>query len=531
MIDYSQWPRKKFLVKSLKLDNENPRLSGFGSNKPTQNQVVEYMLEYEKVIQLAKDISKMGFLPNEEPIVFKENNKYIVVEGNRRVTACKVLVDPELIPKKSSKNAVVKRLLKEFNSDYVKSLSVIIAPSREAADTLIVNRHTDGSAIERWDKTKQDRFFYHKFNDGMSIDEIALKFNLPRGAIKDSLTRFNIFEELQQLDLTGDEKMALADETKFSITNIERVYKSKQGKSFLGVEVDSKGNLVHMLPRAEYKKRLGKLATDAVVGLLNSRTYGDEKLQTHYLSKFDSDPDLNLTINPSKIFESEYNDVPEQAVEQASIEEPVSPVTHWITPNTTAPSNKLIPAAAHHWRTGNVRIDRIFKELRDANLNDQFNATVILFRSYLDMIFYQYLNKHSEIHELIKVEQQKINEENAKKLERGKKYLIGLGVLEENIDETDLKKVLGIKTGVPSAWVPSLRQMLGHLTSSNTILSDVKLKQALIGYIKGHEDYLGHNDLNLLVHNEYYTKTKVELKKTWENLYPVLSFINENSQG
>ncbi|WP_431293409.1 ParB/Srx family N-terminal domain-containing protein [Pedobacter sp. P26] len=101
MIDYSQWQRKKLQVKSLKLDDENPRLSGFGSSKPTQNQVVEYMLEYEKVIQLAKDIAKMGFLPNEEPIVFKENNRYVVVEGNRRVTACKVLVDPDLIPKKT----------------------------------------------------------------------------------------------------------------------------------------------------------------------------------------------------------------------------------------------------------------------------------------------------------------------------------------------------------------------------------------------------------------------------------------------
>lgn len=529
MIDYSKWARKKILVKSLQLDDENPRLSGFGSSKPSQNQVVEYMLEYEKIIQLAKDIAKLGFLPNEEPIVFKENNKYVVVEGNRRVTACKVLVDPELIPKKSSKHTIVKRLLNEFNSDYVRILTVIIAPNRESADTLIVNRHTDGSAVEKWDKTKQDRFFNHKSNDGMSIDEIAAKFNLPRGAIKDSLTRYNIFEELQQLELTDDDKTALADETKFSITNIERVYKSKHGKNFLGIEVDSKGSLIHNLPKEEYRKRLGKLAADAVSGLLNSRTYGDEKLQTQYLSKFDLDSDLNLAIRPSKLFELEYNDNEQRGAEQVTAIETERLVGLPKTLSTTAPSNKLVPPIAYSWRSGNIRIDKVFKELREANLNEQFNATAILFRSYLDMIVYQYLYKHNEIHELIKLEQQKIDEENSKKTEKGKKYLLGLGILENDINESDFKKILGIKTGVSSAWVPSLRQMLGHLTSSDALLPDVKLKQALIGYVKGHEDYLGHNDLNLLVHNEYYTQTKVELKKTWEKLYPILRFINENS--
>ncbi|WP_431293410.1 hypothetical protein [Pedobacter sp. P26] len=195
----------------------------------------------------------------------------------------------------------------------------------------------------------------------MSIDEIAAKFNLPRGAIKDSLTRYNIFEELQELELKEEDKLALADETKFSITNIERVYKSKHGKSFLGIEVDSKGKLVHSLPKEEYRKRLGKLASDAVRGFLNSRTYGDDKLQAQYLSKFDKDPDLNLAIQPSKTFEMEYND-DSDVIEEPITPEEESPATPLLkNPSTTAPSNKLIPPIAHHWRSGNLRIDKIFK--------------------------------------------------------------------------------------------------------------------------------------------------------------------------
>lgn len=67
--------------------------------------------------------------------------------------------------------------------------------------------------------------------------------------------------------------------------------------------------------------------------------------------------------------------------------------------------------------------------------------------------------------------------------------------------------------------------MLTYLVEHESLLDDLKLKQALSAYLKGNEEYLGHHDLNLLSHNEYYIKNKVELKKTWNQLYPLLSFI------
>lgn len=167
-----------------------------------------------------------------EPIVCKENGKYVVLEGNRRTSACKILNDPELVAI-TSKNRTYKSLASIVNNDLVKQLTVIVAPSREAADVLMVNIHTQGSPVEKWDKTKQDRFFYNRYVDGESIDTMSLKFNLPKSAIKDSIARHNFFLEFLDLDLDEKEKREISDETKFKMTNAERFYKSKPGREFL----------------------------------------------------------------------------------------------------------------------------------------------------------------------------------------------------------------------------------------------------------------------------------------------------------
>lgn len=67
MIDYSTWKRKKIHITSLKLDSQNPRLSGFGGKDPNQTQIIEYMIEHENIHHLAKNIANIGFLPNNEP--------------------------------------------------------------------------------------------------------------------------------------------------------------------------------------------------------------------------------------------------------------------------------------------------------------------------------------------------------------------------------------------------------------------------------------------------------------------------------
>lgn len=532
MIDYSSWKRKKIQISSLKLDAKNPRLSGFGDKDPNQTQIMEYMIEHENIQSLAKNIANVGFLPNNEPIVCKENDKYVVLEGNRRTTACKILNDPELV-RKTTKYRTYKSLAAIVNNNLIKQLTVIVAPSREAADILIVNIHTQGSPVEKWDKTKQDRFFFNRYVDGETIDTMSHKFNLPKSAIKDSIARHNVFLEFLDLEFQEDVKKELEDETKFNMTTAERFYKSKRGRAFLGIRIINDGKIEHQLPKTEYRKRLTRIATDLLSNTLNSRTYGDEKKQEAYIKSLEKETDFDLNIAHSKEYQSEFESTPvtgnEDTDTDTADEKGNKGGANQTRLSTTANANKLIPAIAQAWKSGNPRIDAIFKELKECNLATHFNAAAILFRSYLDMVIYQFLQQKGVIHELTKKEQQKIDDENNKKLQRMTKFLTDKGWAQEEFTTNELKKALSLKTGVSQYWVPTLKQMLDYIAQDEDILSDLKLRQALSAYLaKGNEEFLGHHDLNLLVHNEYYIKNKAELKKTWDKLYPILAFIQKN---
>jgi hypothetical protein len=138
MINYFEWPKRKISITTLKLDSENPRLTQSGK-KNSQSDIIDYLIENEKVIELAKSIIQQNYFLNEQPIVTKENNKFIVLEGNRRVTACKILLNPDLI-KSDSKRTQIKRLLKNFDIEIIKKLEVYISPDRPSADQMIVNK-------------------------------------------------------------------------------------------------------------------------------------------------------------------------------------------------------------------------------------------------------------------------------------------------------------------------------------------------------------------------------------------------------
>lgn len=79
----------------LLLNKENPR----HVPKRDQAEIIEYLLEDEKVYNLARHISRHGINPLEIVAVFPDKHGNLVVaEGNRRVCALQLLNDPDRAP-------------------------------------------------------------------------------------------------------------------------------------------------------------------------------------------------------------------------------------------------------------------------------------------------------------------------------------------------------------------------------------------------------------------------------------------------
>src|SRR5205809_8054357 len=87
-------------VERLLLDPENPRLEGIAKSTE-QNELIRAMWREMAVSEVAISIAENGYFEEEPLFVIpapsvNRKERYYVVEGNRRLTAVKLLVDADL---------------------------------------------------------------------------------------------------------------------------------------------------------------------------------------------------------------------------------------------------------------------------------------------------------------------------------------------------------------------------------------------------------------------------------------------------
>src|SRR3954464_8232342 len=110
MVDYSNWHERRLPIASLLLDTQNPRIPP-GVKELSQRELIAELVAHDDAYELARDIALNGFDPVESLIGVEENRHIIIVEGNRRLAALKLLANPALAP--DSHAARVKKLASE----------------------------------------------------------------------------------------------------------------------------------------------------------------------------------------------------------------------------------------------------------------------------------------------------------------------------------------------------------------------------------------------------------------------------------
>jgi len=211
---------KVLSISQILLDPINPRHDPISS----QRELIEAMLEdqKEKLVNLANDIVHEGINPSELPIVIPHNSeqgRYIVVEGNRRITALKLLAQPTLC-KNSKFLPEFATLNKEFSKNIIDKISCAVFSDRESADHWVTLKHTGenkGVGTVKWNATNVRR---HE----------ALKSQTKPES-----------KGLQLLNLILD-KGNLDEKTKglfrkIPITNVERLINDPKIRDFLGLEL------------------------------------------------------------------------------------------------------------------------------------------------------------------------------------------------------------------------------------------------------------------------------------------------------
>jgi hypothetical protein len=136
-------PYERVKIENLLLDGKNPRLAEYAmGNKPTQSELVKILWQKMAVDELVMSIAARGYFPHEPLFAIKEGNKYLVIEGNRRLAAVMLLLDADL------RNRLKITDLPRISSKQAKDLSKlpVVVTTREKLWQYLGFKHVNGPA-------------------------------------------------------------------------------------------------------------------------------------------------------------------------------------------------------------------------------------------------------------------------------------------------------------------------------------------------------------------------------------------------
>ena len=189
---------------TLFLDRENPRLPT--GVERSQQAMLEYLAETASIDELISSIGEHGYFPGEPLIVVpkdeaQSNNKWTVVEGNRRLVALKILQNPDLVPALPArlKNLTVNPRHKSH------TIPVVILDKRDDALSYLGYRHITG--IKEWPPLAKARYMQQIFERTSAetevndrYREVANVIGSRRDHVKRSLSALSVYRQVEEND-------------------------------------------------------------------------------------------------------------------------------------------------------------------------------------------------------------------------------------------------------------------------------------------------------------------------------------------
>lgn len=145
---------KEVSVSNLRLDRKNPRLPT-SLHGACENEILKYLARKTNIEELITSIGKNDFFPGEAIVVTSSGpaiDEYIVLEGNRRLTALRLLNDEQLARQVSAGAAQAVANAKNRPS----RVPAYEVDSRDDVLQYLGFRHVSG--VQRWDPLAKARY-------------------------------------------------------------------------------------------------------------------------------------------------------------------------------------------------------------------------------------------------------------------------------------------------------------------------------------------------------------------------------------
>lgn len=141
----------------LLLDDENPRLPE-KLVRASQPEILRYMYENAVLQELARSYVNNGFFQNEPLMATEMDGMTVVLEGNRRLAALKVLLQDEdaLVAEVSFDDDLRRDLTPELEEELRQPLPIYVVESREEVRKYLGFRHIGGT--KSWSAEAKARY-------------------------------------------------------------------------------------------------------------------------------------------------------------------------------------------------------------------------------------------------------------------------------------------------------------------------------------------------------------------------------------
>lgn len=204
-------------ISELFFDIHNPRLVEFSEITPqtSEERIIEILWETMDVRELVLSIAASGYFKNEPLIVSNETGRNIVIEGNRRLAAIKVILKPGLIRAEIPEvNPAIKENIRE--------VPVIIAKKEEAWRYLGF-KHVNGPA--KWGSYAKAKYIVQIHNNfNVSLAQIANQIGDTHKTVQ------RLYRGLMVVEQAEKEKIFSRDDAKRSYFAFSHLYTGLQYK-------------------------------------------------------------------------------------------------------------------------------------------------------------------------------------------------------------------------------------------------------------------------------------------------------------
>ena len=512
-IDYSAWESFEYKVSTLQLDVNNPRIR-YSNDNLNQTQIMKLLIENEKIYDLAKKISEEGYFVGEEPIICIENEKKIVLEGNRRVASLKLLQNPKKYLSTAKANVLLRNIVENKIpiDDY--KIRCHIAPNRLQANPIIYERHK-GDAVKRWETGNQYSFVSDMYwKDGLSVDDICEVLNETRGNVLKTIKINNLFKEAQSI---LDKESIHINTDNFNLTNLERFCNVEEAKRFLGISFNNdNGDLIIKLPEEEFEKRVVVAFNELLNAESFSRQYNTTGEIESLIKDLEKSPNVDMSVGLDE------NTTRSSEVDRQDLEAAKNKITKRRKNKKSSFDNYVIPRDKEIFFDNN-KLDALFAELRGLT-NDKQYAFSVLLRTYLEQSLYYFIEQNQLFEEYSNKVGQDAKKNGQAKVKTLINYLKGKHDLQEPISEDEIMNILKFNNDKADYSSASLKPMLDFVLTTK-LSNDLDTQTYKI--VKNQIDII-KSSLDLSVHNLKYFADIESNKKAWSDLEPLFIYLSNN---